>query len=262
MAEGIHVGWILVYYYNPVCCNGGVITRYEIARWLQQQLGVIARVFTFINYDPAAEYEPHFLESAGKRLGIDQEIIPFSRKTMGERAQQEILRLVMKTIQAHKMEYVFTGDADFDALLAVTLLDIPGAHIFQSLSNISAYVQRPVSRGLLHKRDLFTISNFLRDQVKQLLGLNAEVWPVRPWGHDHHFVPNPGNNTKAVGYYSAGKHKGDEIVNTIVAKAPHLKVVIMGGRWMDSRQNIPENIEYLGEVTDVQRFYERITVHQ
>ncbi len=253
-----HISLILVYHHNPECCDGGSISMFETARWLREQ-GENICVYTFIRYDPAPEYKARFLESIGKHIGIPHKIIPFNGMEMGNSYHQNVLKMVTDTIKKSETNYAITCDSDFISLISVSVSGIPGAHFFRSLSNIEAYISNPAYIRFLQKRTVFTASGFLKEQAKQLLGINAEIWRPNP-----HFYDRPGSRTgdregNFIGYYSSGKAKGDDIVAAVMEKMPHRRFVIMGGAYSDLK-HLPENAQYMGEIGDVGKFYRKINL--
>lgn len=251
---------ILVYHHNPEYRDGGSISMFETARWLQEQ-GENVCVYTFIRYDPAPAYEPRFLEALGKHIGISHKIIPFTEKEMGKFYHQNVLKLVTDTIKKSETNYALTCDSDFVSLISVSVSGIPGAHFFRSLSNIALYINNNYYIKLLQKRTVFTASGFLKEQAKQLLGINAETWLPLPRFYDRPVLQarNQDNVGNGIGYYSSGKAKGDDMVSALIEKMPHRRFVIMGGAYSFCRQ-LAENVEYLGEVSDVGTFYRKINL--
>jgi glycosyltransferase involved in cell wall biosynthesis len=61
-----------------------------------------------------------------------------------------------------------------------------------------------------------------------------------------------------VGYYSSGKHKGDEIVRNIAHQMPHVNFVIAGGHYSHTSTENPKNVTRLGEVSDMRSFYQSL----
>jgi len=255
-----YISLILVYHHNPEYSDGGSISMFETARWLQEQ-GENVCVYTFIRYDPAPAYEPRFLEALGKNIGISHKIIPFTGKDMGKSYHQNVLKLVTDTIKKSETNYAVTCDSDFISLISVSVSGIPGAHFFRSLSNIAIYTNNYYYIKLLQKRTVFTASEFLKEQAKQLLGIKAETWLPIPRFYDRPVLQarNQDNIRNGIGYYSSGKAKGDDIISAVIEKMPDRRFVIMGGAYSFCRP-FPENVEYIGEVSDVGKFYRKINL--
>jgi glycosyltransferase involved in cell wall biosynthesis len=235
----------------------------EIMRWLQSK-GKAVSAYIFINYDPSPEYEDRYLADLGKQIGIDMKIIPFSSKKLSSRPRQTILKKVIKFLTNQKIDYAVTTDSDFMALSSVSALGIPGIHFFRSLANVKAYVGEIFHVKMLKKRNVISVSRFIRDRLNHYLGVDSYVWPPIPLVYNQLTIPNEnpyrnrGCDIKTIGYSSSGKHKGDDIVNELIQRLPEYKFITMGGGYTHSFQQLPANLEYLGEVKDTENFYRKI----
>jgi len=248
----------LVYYYNPISCNGGLLSTFEALRQLQLR-GVNVEAYIFVNYDPLPNYVPRAISQAAIAAEINHKILPYSKTEMGDQSQQHISKMVIDKIPDSRVDHIITIDNDFVSLFAAAILDIPGSHFFNALITIKNYVCNPFYMKLLKKRKIFTSSKFLQKCSKELLDLDAEIW------YPNHGLSNvriTGSNKKGdvVGYYSYGKHKGDEIVNYITGRMPQVKFVIMGGDYSNRSGPLPDNVEYMGEVKDVRKFYKKVKI--
>ncbi len=215
--------------------------------------------YTFINFDPHLQYEDRHIAKLGKKYKIDQNIIPFSGKKIGNKYYQNVLKMVFAKLKDNPVDYAITCDSDRISLLAVSLLGIKGAHFFRSLANINAYVNDLEYIKLLKKRDVFTACRFLQERAKELLDIDSEVWQMMPSSVKCNDLKNRAK-INAVGYYSSGRHKGDDIVNALIERTPHIRFIVIGGKYTHTFNRIPNNVEYLGEITDVKEFYKRIKI--
>ena len=251
-----HVALVFVYHYNPEFSDGGSLAILETMACLQRQ-GKRVTLFSFINHDPDFEYVGRYLASTARRLHLKHHIIPFSKKKLGERPNRVILTMICDELRGNAIDYAVTFDTDDISLLAVTLLDLPGAHFFHSLKNIRIFVDRPQYIAFLRKRKVMAASDYIRKQIETLLGLKAQTWYANTQLAEYAArVPHSGEKT--IGYVSSGKHKGDDIVEAIIQKLPHRKFFVAGGRFSLRHQKAPENLEYLGHLNDMRRFYEKI----
>jgi glycosyltransferase involved in cell wall biosynthesis len=187
----------------------------------------------------------------GEKFGIHPQIV------LNENREA---KSVLRVLRQHKVDYILTCDADFVTLVAASTLSIPGLHLFNSLNNIQAYEHHPQLRSLLQKREVYTLSGFLQEAAKTLLGIDADVW--------HPVIANIGalpqsrtpRHSMTVGYYSSGKHKGDEIIRNIAHQMPHVNFVVAGGRYSHTSTEVPKNVTRLGEISDMQSFYQSIDI--
>ncbi len=146
------MAFVLVYHHNPLSCDGGSTSIFEILQWIQQQGGKM-HAYTFINFDPHLQYEDRHIARLGQKYKIDQNIIPFSGKKIGNNYYQNVLKMVIAKLKDNPVDYAITCDSDRISLLAVSLLGIKRAHFFRSLANINAYVNDLEYIKLLKKRD-------------------------------------------------------------------------------------------------------------
>jgi glycosyltransferase involved in cell wall biosynthesis len=139
------------------------------------------------------------------------------------------------------------------------MLGLPGAHYFHSLAYAQAFRNRPVWLSLLKKRRVFAVSAFLQEKIKALLGFQAEVWPplfdLSPYTLDR-----KSGEKKIIGYYSAGQHKGDGVVNRLILKRPDWKFLVVGRNYTAFFKKWPSHLDYRGDLTDFREFYGRISV--
>jgi glycosyltransferase involved in cell wall biosynthesis len=65
---------------------------------------------------------------------------------------------------------------------------------------------------------------------------------------------------KVIGYYSAGPHKGDVVVNRLIMKRPDWKFLVVGRNYTALFKEWPSHLIYRGDLTDFREFYGRISV--
>jgi glycosyltransferase involved in cell wall biosynthesis len=169
----------------------------------------------------------------------------------------KILKTIISKIQKQKIDYVFTIEDDFVSLLSVSILGIPGAHFFHSLPYVKAFIHNTLYIKFLQKRSIFAVSKFIQIKVKYLLGVNAAIWcPIINFSK--YRISSKEINSNVIGFYSGGRHKGDEIINKIIEKMPRCNFIVIGRNYQNQFKEIPGNLKYLGDLIDIKTFYEQI----
>jgi len=67
-------------------------------------------------------------------------------------------------------------------------------------------------------------------------------------------------SSKIIGYYSAGKLKGDDIVNRIIHKKDDWKFIIIGRDYLSKSNKVSSNLQILGNITNIEIFYKAIDI--
>jgi glycosyltransferase involved in cell wall biosynthesis len=189
-------------------------------------------------------------------IAVHEELLPFDQAELFEN-QKFILKSMIQKIAAAEINYLITVEDDFLALLPGSILAIPGAHFFHSPAYLSAYQHNPFFLKLLKKRNLFAVSGFMRTKIKKELGLAADLWyPIFDLGK--YRMKKKLNQKNNIGYYSAGKHKGDDIVNQLVLAIPDWNFNVIGQYYTHSFDRIPKNLHLWGDNPDFKQFYKSI----
>ncbi|OQY60387.1 MAG: hypothetical protein B6245_01745 [Desulfobacteraceae bacterium 4572_88] len=263
------IGMVGVNTFNPNLCDGVSASMFELLRFLKQQG---SHVF-ILNYLTAEPYKTHVLHCLAETPGseilsrgshhckavlhgveIHQEQLsrPEREALIG---QPDVLKKIIRGIQDAHADYVFTIDRNQTALLAVSVTGTPGAHFFRSPAYIPEYIRQPMFIKILENTMVFAVSDFTRNYLSELLGIQAVTWcPI--FDFDRHLAAHRPEKTKTVGYYSAGKHKGDEVMAHVIREMRHVPFVVMGRNYGPGASP-PPNVEYLGDVPDNRIFYER-----
>ncbi len=187
-----------------------------------------------------------------------QRLLPYSFKYITEK-YGEIVKIIMQELRKYKIEYALTIDNDVISLFSAYLLGIPGAHFFNALNNIKKIMNNPLVIKLLANRTVFANSEFINIKLKELLGVEAITWHSIINPHKY-LVSKKVDRRKKIGFCSGGPLKGDEIVNRIVEKMPNTQFVIVGKNYYYQFKKFPKNLEYLGHLRDMKKFYSQIKV--
>ncbi len=191
-------------------------------------------------------------------LNFYQEALPLPwLQTIGE-GFAEVSRTIMQKMKEQSVDYVITADEDYVPLFAAWLLDIPGMHGFHALCNLQRFAHATNHFRFLKERTVFVGSEFMRSKINTVLGVDAVMW-YPPLECTTYLANRTMNARRNIGFYSAGRFKGEEIVNWIIEHMEEYSFVIVGrhyGKW--STDKPPHNLAYWGHVRDMRRFYEKI----
>lgn len=192
-------------------------------------------------------------------INIYQEILPYGVNEIPKH-HQKIVKLIIRKIAEHKIDYIYTADSPSISLLPVYLSGVAGAHFFNSLDNVKSFIPTdPIYRRILQKRTVFAVSRFIQMKLKELFGVSALVWhPIINF--DKYISSGKENKTKTIGFFSGGIPycKGNELVNKIITKMPEGYFIIVGERYFNQFKQIPPNLKYLGHTTNMKEFYGQI----
>lgn len=176
------------------------------------------------------------------------------------RSPTSLLPEILGHLREVPMRAAFTADSDEPALLAAFFERIPGLHLFNSLANIRVVAN--LGHGalrLLATRRLFTVSEFLREQIQDRLSLDASV--IHPvWRLEDYRAGGKKGLTGFVGFYAGGvpRAKGDEIVLEAARQLPSIRFLVVGKALYRGNQSLPSNIVELGRLRDMCDFYSQI----
>jgi glycosyltransferase involved in cell wall biosynthesis len=184
------------------------------------------------------------------------ELLPLS---LGEIESSHPLALnhYLRKIREYPGSYFFTADKDSTCLIAHAILGNPFAHFIHSPDKaIKYFEQDAVLKKIIKDRTVFTVSEYSQKELMRALNIHSNVWP--PFVDQARFKFRRTNRDKKIlGYYSAGPHKGDNIINSLANEMPDQPFVIMGTRL--SAVDLP-NVSYLGHITNLDLFYENISI--
>ncbi len=265
-----HIALVSVNNVNPNLTDGGARATYEILRFLSHQ----GHPVSFLNYITNERYRfrdadtvsqsprfgDEFYGANGNGISLVEQIATSRRNVVRDR--NALLSMLLKTLRERSIDLTVTCDADDLSLLAVSILDLPGVHLFNSDDNVQHYERiSPVFVGMLRKRSILTVSDFLRRKISTALKIPSDVWNNRfdfaARGKSSH------GKGAAVGFYSSGDTiKGEPIVKRLIAKMPHVPFVAVGRPLQRPGEPDPgySNLSHLGWVKDMSRFYERLNV--
>jgi len=212
--------------------------------------------------DPAGPIARENLTCRALFRGLDfyQEILPYSRDQF-IREYGSVIKAIVRRIEREDLDCVFTADQDHFPLLAAWLLRIPGAHFFNSLSNVQRFARATDYVHFLKRRTIFASSQFLRAQIHALWGLDAVVWyPFIDF--DAYPCRQGRNQIDRIGFSasSGGLAKGSEIVTAISERLPERLFVVVGEDHSKRSGAVADNLTYWGHVPDMNEFYAQINL--
>jgi glycosyltransferase involved in cell wall biosynthesis len=252
--------------FNTFLCDGVSNSTLELLKFLQGRGHEVA-ILTFFTREPyrrrafahlAARRPPRKPGYSAVIQGVPiyQELLPFGESEV-VRNSSSFLAALASRLREEGVEFALSVEDDYLTLFAVSALALPGAHFFHSLAYVQDYRQSPFFLKLLTRRPVFAGSDFLRQNIRSRLGLEVEVWhPLFDPGR--YRVSRDKARTRDFGFYAAGWHKGQAVVNRLTALLPDRTFVLIGRGYERSRGGAPPNVEAWGDVTDPPRFYGRI----
>ena len=192
-------------------------------------------------------------------INIYYEILPYTRnETLGN--HPKVLQRYIKKMEDYDNSYTFTVDIDRTCLFASWLIGNHSAHrIGSPVVSIELYRHSPVFREILRKKTVFTVSKFAQSKLKESLDVDAFVWPPLI-DIDRFRFPKKLKVEKKIGYYSAGSHKGDNLVHELIHKMPSTYFVIMGQCYSYHPDTTADNVIYLGNTMSLEDFYGEISL--
>jgi hypothetical protein len=257
--------------FNPFLCDGVSASTLELLQFLNEQ-GQEAVMFTYFTSEPfkqnvfnwaVHQYAPHskikkpksFSYMVGKTL-IDQELLPFNQTELSQNKNHVVKSMIEKLTRAN-VTHLITVEDDFLSLLSGSILGIPGSHFFHSPAYLSSYQESSFFSKIIRKRTLFAASDFLRKKIKKDIGLTADLWyplfNLKKYRLKKKWIQN-----KNAGFYSAGYHKGDQIINRLVLDLPDWDFTVIGRHYSHHFENVPTNLNTWGDNPNFRRFYESI----
>jgi glycosyltransferase involved in cell wall biosynthesis len=259
--------------FNPALCDGVSASTLELLQFLTGQ-GHEAHILTYCTHEPykqinfnhtISQHEPELLGKGLKSFSymmdnivIYEELLPFNQPELFEN-QNYILKAMNQKITEKEINFLITVEDDVISLLPGSVLGIPGAHFFHSAAYLSSYQHIPFFLKYLKKRNLFAVSGFLQAKIKKELGLDTGLWnPL--FDLEKYRIKKSCNQSNQLGYYSAGKHKGDDIFNQLVLDISSSNFTVIGQFYTHSFGRLPDNLTLQGDNPDFKRFYDTIGV--
>jgi hypothetical protein len=265
-----HIALVSVNNVNPDLSDGGSRATYEILRFLSHQ-GHPASFLNFFSSEryrfrdanpvsQTARFGKVLYAESGYGISLVERIV--SSRRGGKQDRKALLSGLLETLGERSIDLTVTCDADYLSLLAVSILNLPGVHFFNSIENVKHYERiSPAFVGMLRKRSILTVSDFLRRKISTTLKIPSDVWYNR-FDFAAHGMSNYGKGT-AVGFYSSGATiKGEQIVERLVKNMPHVPFVTIGHPLRDPGESErgSANLCYLGWIEFMSSFYERLKV--
>jgi glycosyltransferase involved in cell wall biosynthesis len=267
----LKIAFLNINRFNPGLCDGVSASTLELLQFLTGQ-GHEAHILTYCTHESnkqkvfnqaIAHYAPKLKDKSLKsfsymikNISVYEELLPFNQTELFQN-QNYILKSMNRKIKETDINYLLTVEDDFLSLLPGMVLGIPGAHFFHSPVYLSSYQYNPFFLKFLKKRTLFAVSGFMRTKIKKELGLDADLWyPL--FDLEKYRIKKSCDQNNRLGYYSAGKHKGDDIVNRLISAIPDWKFTVIGQYYTHGFDKIPKNLELWGNNPDFKSFYDAI----
>jgi len=201
-----------------------------------------------------------FFDLSIGQLNVHHRILPCGLSDW-KQASGDLLKIVREEILLNRPDYVFTIDNCGISLLASCLAGIPGGHIFNSMANVLSFkALNPMFVNLLKTRDVIAVSGFLQMRIREWLGIESLLWPPFIDIERHRSYGTETTAAEAIGFCCGGveQYKGDEIFNAIAKRLKDCSFLVVGEKYLVRSESRPQNLEYLGRLSDMQAFYRKI----
>ena len=256
--------------FDPVRCDGVSASMFDLFAWLNKT-GHSASVFGFSDDAPwVREYVSELRNRHSRGPAVEDGSLSYTEDGVrvmlnvvpghchkGYAVHRAAFARMKALLTTARDSIVFTVDADFSGVLAACLARVQGAHIFHSPEYVKYAAASPVFRFLLRRKRLFGVSAFAASEIRKYIGRGAEVWP--PFiGFDRIRTGLTWRPRKVLGYYSAGLHKGEEIVTRLIERLPGFEFVAMGAPFLDPKAE--RRIRHLGHASQPRQFYASVSV--
>lgn len=189
---------------------------------------------------------------------LHQRLLPYSYGEIPAH-YQEASSLIYKTIQDYRPDFILSYGGDNFSCLPIHLSGLACAVFFHSQLNVAEAAQHALTKRLLKRATrVYAVSAYIQSEVSHLLDLKSEVW--NPYIElEQYLLPTPSRG-QAIGYYSAGLHKGDSIIESIVTMNPDRRFIIAGAPPQFVSGSGHPNVHYMGFVADMPSSYSEIAL--
>ncbi|MBM4432245.1 MAG: glycosyltransferase [Chloroflexi bacterium] len=167
-----------------------------------------------------------------------------------------LTRAILRALDTAQVDCAITVDTGYWPLFVAWYRHIPGCHCFFALNNVMAFARVRAAGHFLRGRTVFANSRFMQQRVQELLQLEAELW-YSSIDLQAYRAP-PGARGTQIGFYAEGPTKGDEIVLALARQMPERTFLVAGSRFVGARELLPNNVAYLGHVSEMGEFYSQI----
>ena len=257
--------------FDPTLCEGVSASIFDLSGFLKNR-GYEVSIVSFMYDSPLmreilrrlTDHQTEIISSdrdhcsyVTKGIHVYFAVLPHSRDEILN-FHPAVLKSYINKIGEYKEGYFLTADDDCTCLLAHSILRSATAHVIHSpVLSILRFRTLPIFQAILRNRTVFTVSRFSQGELEKRLGLHALLWP--PFIDSHRFrFPRTNRHGGKIGYYSAGQHKGDNMITALATEMPDLQFVIMGRRYHPEVERA--NVTCLGGTEDLERFYGEISL--
>lgn len=257
--------------FDPTLCNGVSGSIFDLSGFLRSrgyEVFIVSLMhdspWTRENLSHLADHQTEIISSdrnhcnyVANGINIYCEVLPYGHYDILN-GHPGVLRSYMNKLCEYKGGYFFTADDDCTCLLAHAILKNTTAHVIHSpAQSIRRFSALPTFQAMLRNRTVFTVSKFSQQELERTLNLHALVWP--PFIDSNRFrFPRTNRRGWKIGYYSAGPHKGDNIITALATKMPDQQFVIMG-RYYHTDVTCA-NVTCLGDTADLASLYSEISL--
>jgi glycosyltransferase involved in cell wall biosynthesis len=176
---------------------------------------------------------------------------------------------ILDTVRSLDLDAAIVLDDDQPAMLVLAELGIPAAHLIFSVANVESLARaNPAFTRIMRREQVYAVSHFLQGRARELLGLETSV--LNPCIDFRRYLGRQVRERLGTVGYAGGPGKGDQIVAGIIECLPEVGFLIAGkytgaDQGTGTRSELEAgpvmsagNVEYLNQVKDMSRFYDRI----
>lgn len=258
--------------FDPTLCDGVSRSTFDLLRFLKGQGHEVFVIALMDDNDrtrqvlqsgiDSMECEiigrgENFCNFVMDRVNIFYEILPLNRNDILT-GHPDVLGRYLELIRQYPDGYFFTADIDLTCLAAHSILGSPSGHFIHSPAvTLELFKQNPRFQKILQKKTVFTVSRFAQAAFQNTLNIQSYVWPPFIDPEKARFRKTK-DDRQAIGFYSAGAHKGTKMIRRLVNAMPQYHFVLMG-HILQSMMGC-DNVTQIGFISDLERFYENISL--
>ncbi len=263
--------------FDPCLCDGVSASTFDLLGFLKEEGHEVSITSFMHNCEFSVEslqcfikdnsikdlsFENNKLHYTHSGIDVNIEYLSYDRQQVLQ-CHPEVLKRYLAEVNKNKESYFISADCDFSALMALTVSGNDFVHYVRSpIFVVNTYKNAPLLKNILKGKKVIVNSEFSRRKIEEELGVFSS-FVLPPFISSRRFsfrqLGDVRHHNRNIGYYSAGKHKGDEIVGRLIERLPDCNFIIMGAGAYD--MSLKKNNSCLvGKTVDLGKFYNEISV--